>query len=150
MASSSWEKRNAAARAKGYRSYYDYRKHGYGERPPGEPVDRPVAAQRSGALGPAALRRAVKDPELALLVEVPGQRYRRGARKGELKTMRYIATFRDGRIHEYQVPVPKAFGDDEQYEDYEDWLDAWHDEFDDYDIDFMAYDTGATANAATG
>jgi hypothetical protein len=100
-----------------------------------------VAAQRRGALGPAALRRAVKSPDLALLIEVPGERYRRGSKKGELKRMRYIATFRDGRIVEYNVPVPE--------DDFDDWLDAWHDLFDQYDIDFMEYATH-TAASATG
>lgn len=37
MASSAWQKRNAAARAKGYRNYYDYRAHDFGKMPPGTP-----------------------------------------------------------------------------------------------------------------
>ncbi len=38
MASAGWERRNAAARAAGYESYYDYRVHGYGARPASAPV----------------------------------------------------------------------------------------------------------------
>lgn len=46
MASSAWERRNASARAAGYRNYYDYRAHDYGrlpasaERLTGEPLAR--------------------------------------------------------------------------------------------------------------
>lgn len=39
MPSQAWDKRNAAARALGYRNYYDYRIHGYGRRPAAAPVD---------------------------------------------------------------------------------------------------------------
>lgn len=37
MASAAWERRNAAARAKGYASYYDYRAHDFGKMAPGTP-----------------------------------------------------------------------------------------------------------------
>jgi hypothetical protein len=38
VASAAYERRDAAARAAGYRSYYDYRVHGHGTVPAGEPV----------------------------------------------------------------------------------------------------------------
>lgn len=38
MAASAWQKRNARARALGYRNYYDYRAHDYGSRPPSDPA----------------------------------------------------------------------------------------------------------------
>lgn len=37
MASAAYQRRNAAARAKGYASYYDYRAHDNGRIPPGQP-----------------------------------------------------------------------------------------------------------------
>ena len=40
MASAAWERRNAAARAKGYASYYDYRAHGFGRIPADQPRAR--------------------------------------------------------------------------------------------------------------
>lgn len=38
MASPAWQRRNAAARNLGYKSYYDYRVHDYGRRPPSAAV----------------------------------------------------------------------------------------------------------------
>ncbi len=40
MASSAWERRNAKARALGYKNYWDYRTHGYGAAAPTAPRPR--------------------------------------------------------------------------------------------------------------
>lgn len=128
------------ARKKGYRNYYDYRVHQYGKRPPDEPVERGGGAPEKGRRGKAALKRALKKDhdKIALIVEVPVQ-----TKHGQWSRVNYIATYTDGRIVEYTVPV--RFTDDEP--DLDAWLDAWHDEFEDYDIDYVPYDS-TTAGAA--
>lgn len=118
---SAWEKRNAKARKLGYRNYYDYRKHGYGKQPPGE------LPQRKAPKGRAAFRRQLaKRDQIALIVEVP-EAHRPD---GSWTKMRFIVTKRDGRIDEYVVPL------DDEHD-----LDWWHDEFDDLEVDFLAYDS---------
>lgn len=42
-----WQRRNAAAQARGYRNYYDYRVHRFGKIPPGQP---PVAGEEKQRL----------------------------------------------------------------------------------------------------
>lgn len=46
MASAAWERRNARARALGYRNYYDYRAHHYGQRPASQPAARGPSLRR--------------------------------------------------------------------------------------------------------
>lgn len=48
---SAWEKRNARAKALGYRNYYDYRIHEFGKLPPGAPA--PTGAKRRQLRGHA-------------------------------------------------------------------------------------------------
>lgn len=46
---SAWQRRNEQARALGYRNYYDYRVHGYGDQPPGPiRISEAVRAERRG------------------------------------------------------------------------------------------------------
>jgi hypothetical protein len=64
MASPAWQRRNSAARALGYRSYYDYRVHDYGRRPATssvEPSDRP---RLRGHRSEADLLRTIRDGSL--------------------------------------------------------------------------------------
>lgn len=122
-----WEKRNATAKARGYRNYYDYRMHDYGRRPPGQPPDQgTLAKRRRGVRGKAALRRQLKRPaQIALIVEVPEDH---DAQTKQWTKMRFIITRTDGGIDEYVVPL------DDEYD-----LDYWHDEFEDAEIDFYVY-----------
>lgn len=47
MASAAYDRRNAAARAKGYSSYYDYRAHDNGRLPPGAPREAGAGLRRA-------------------------------------------------------------------------------------------------------
>ena len=129
MASSAWEKRNAKARAAGYRNYYDYRVHNYGKRPARETVGQAEREKYQGKRGPAQLRRALKTPDrIALIIELPAS-YRGST--GEVEVMRYNVTFTDGDIREYLIPL------DEEGGDYD--LEYWHKEFEDADVDWIKY-----------
>lgn len=58
--SPSWQRRNDAARAAGYRNYYDYRVHDYGRRAPSAPVEREQLSRLRGHRSGADLRRDIK------------------------------------------------------------------------------------------
>lgn len=68
-APSSWARRNANARAKGYKNYYDYRIHDFGKLPasqPPVPSGEPRARLRGHRSG-ADLRKAVGTGDLVLV-----------------------------------------------------------------------------------
>lgn len=68
MASTAWQKRNAAARAKGYRNYYDYRAHDFGRMAPGTPAAKGERLRRlRGHAGPGDLRRALRSGRVELI-----------------------------------------------------------------------------------
>lgn len=69
MASRAWERRNALARAKGYRSYYDYRRHGYGRSE--TPLSGPELRQARGHASLADLERLVRSGRVAILIQAP-------------------------------------------------------------------------------
>lgn len=125
MASAGWERRNEAARARGYRNYYDYRMHRYGARPADEPIPRGEAGYRlRGQHGPAALRLQLRKPEgIALIVEIP-----EANRKGQWTHMRYVITYTSGRIREFKVRVPDS-----------DTLARWRILINDSGVDFIEY-----------
>lgn len=130
---SAWEKRNAAAKAKGYRNYYDYRVHDYGKRPPDEVVQRAKRAKQSGSRGPAAFKRALKSGNIGLLVEAPRKR----GPGGEWQQIAFVAVTTKGEIRDYYIDI------DDRYD-----LDYWHDLIDDAGVDFLEYSsTQATAVA---
>ena len=61
MASSAWERRNAAARAKGFRNYYEYRTR----KTPGAPKpSREELRRRRGHAGPADLGRLLRSGKI--------------------------------------------------------------------------------------
>jgi hypothetical protein len=63
VASAAYERRNARARALGYQSYYDYRAHGNGARPPDAPRLAGEALRKArGHAGPADLVRDAGKP----------------------------------------------------------------------------------------
>jgi hypothetical protein len=75
--SAAYERRDAAARAKGYKGYYDYRAHDNGRLPPSAPRLRGEAlAQSRGHRSLADLQRAFKPDALLAVSEV--ERDRRG------------------------------------------------------------------------
>jgi hypothetical protein len=83
VASVSWQKRNARARALGFRNYYDYRAHGYGqsrERLTGEALAK-LRGHRSAADLEGLLRRG----RVATMIQEPiGERDPQG-RYGSVK-----------------------------------------------------------------
>lgn len=69
MASPAYQRRNARARALGYRSYYDYRAHGNGTRPPSAPrLSGERLRQARGHASAADLERAVSDGALVTTI----------------------------------------------------------------------------------
>lgn len=72
MASQSWSRRNARARSLGFRNYYDYRMHNYGERPPSEPPARGTErAHLIGHRSPEALGRLADQGRIELVKVEP-------------------------------------------------------------------------------
>src|SRR6266542_1984867 len=68
MASPAWERRNARAQARGYASYYDYRAHEYGRRPPSAPRARGARlAHLRGHRSGADLSRALRSGRVELV-----------------------------------------------------------------------------------
>lgn len=67
MASSAWERRNARARALGYRNYYDYRVHDFGRQPASAPAatGEDLARLRGHRGERDLLRYLAGEPELA-------------------------------------------------------------------------------------
>ena len=116
-----WEERNAAARAKGYKNYYDYRAHNYGRIPPEKPkLSGERLARAAGRAGPAALRKALTSGEAELVIVTPTQRNRAG------------------QFTQVSIDVTNANGDSRTYWiDDLDWLADWWDEADD---DFVLLD----------
>lgn len=69
MASPAYERRNARARALGYRSYYDYRAHGNGARPPSAPkLSGEKLRQARGHASASDLERAIKPGALVTTI----------------------------------------------------------------------------------
>lgn len=131
---SAWEKRNRAAKAKGYRNYYDYRIHDYGKRPPDEPVQKGQRAEKAGSHSKAAFKRLLKKPErISLIVEAPRKR----GPDGEWQQIAFLAITTKGEIREFYVDVDDV-----------DELDYWHDLIDDAGVDFLEYARAAAAVAA--
>jgi hypothetical protein len=78
MASAAYERRDARARALGYRSYYDYRAHGNGARAPSEPrLSGESLARARGHRGASDLQGALRrgDVELINVVHSGGAEY---------------------------------------------------------------------------
>jgi hypothetical protein len=124
MASAGWQRRNAAARAKGYRNYYDYRMHRYGARPASEPIPGGLGPMLRGQRGPAALLRVLRSPNrVALIVEIPESN-----KQGQWTHMRYVVTFNNADIREYLVAIPDSLT-----------LASWRDAIDEAGVDYIQY-----------
>jgi hypothetical protein len=103
VASPAYQRRNARARALGYRSYYDYRAHGNGARPPSAPkLSGEKLRQARGHASAADLRRASLD---GALVTTIGE-----GRKadGSYERLRVIVVDLDGRQREYVLRGKQA------------------------------------------
>lgn len=73
MASAYWQRRNEAARAKGYKNYYDYRAHGYGAEPPAAPRATGERLRRlRGHASRAGLEQLVRSGRVELAIVEPG------------------------------------------------------------------------------
>lgn len=136
MPSAAWKRRNAAARAKGYESYYDYRMHRYGQRPPEEErISGDEAEMLRGHRGRGSFAGILRRPErIALITELPY------SVRGVWTHMQYTVVFTDASIRTYRVPVPDMEA-----------LQDWHDLIMENGIDFIEYKskgTGAVAEAA--
>lgn len=107
MASAAWEKRNARARALGYRSYYDYRAHNYGksrDRLSGEAL-----RLLRGHAGPADLERAIRSGRVSVLSQEPvGDR---DPKTGRYKEIRVTAQLSDGSQRRYRLRSASPTGD---------------------------------------
>jgi hypothetical protein len=99
VASSSWEKRNARARAQGYASYYDYRRHRYGALPPSAaPVRGAELSKLRGHRSARDLQRSIEGGQVELLLVNVAQR---DAKTGQLRRVDVLATLDDGTQVEY-------------------------------------------------
>lgn len=101
MASSSWERRNARARAAGYRNYYDYRAHGFGAKPPDAPRARgEELARLRGHRSAADLRTLVASGRVELVKVDPQQR---DPKTGQWKRGDLIVTLSDGTERTFRL-----------------------------------------------
>lgn len=79
MASAYWQRRNARARERGYKNYYDYRAHGYGATAPAAP--RATGArlrQLRGHAGAADLAALIRSGRVELAIVEPGSKDKEG------------------------------------------------------------------------
>lgn len=95
---SAWAKRNARARALGYRNYYDYRAHGYGSRPAAEPAFRgEKLRQLRGHASGADLAAAARPGDL--IVATMGSR----DSQGRYRSIDILLVGADGDDQEFQI-----------------------------------------------
>ena len=103
MASPAYERRNARARALGYKSYYDYRAHGNGARAPEAPrLSGEKLRQARGHASAADLERANLD---GALVTTIGEGRRAD---GSYQRLRVTVVDIDGRQREYVLRGKQA------------------------------------------
>lgn len=101
--SDAYARRNARARELGYKSYYDYRAHDHGRRPPGEPrATGETLARLRGHRSAADLAAAIK-PD-SLVVAVPGPR----GPDGRYLYVTVTLVDADGREREYVLRGKQA------------------------------------------
>ncbi len=94
MASATWERRNARARAAGYRNYYDYRAHAYGRRPASEPAaSGEQLARLRGHRGGADLRRELAAGRVSHVRALPPEL----DPLGRIRRQELLVTYADGR-----------------------------------------------------
>lgn len=106
MASAAWERRNAAARAAGYKNYYDYRVHGYGKVSASEPVTESMRAAGRGHRSLADLNAAIRSGRVEFLSPTGTER---GA-GGRWKTIHVAVFTRDGKQRDFYLRGRQASG----------------------------------------
>lgn len=99
MASPAWERRNAAARAAGYESYYDYRVHNYGQAPASAPVTSEMREAGRGHRSLADLNRMIGSGRVEYLSPTGIER---GA-GGRWKTIHVAVFTRDGKQRDFYL-----------------------------------------------
>lgn len=98
MASRSWDRRNDAARAAGYKNYYDYRVHDFGRLPPSAPV---VAADRPRLRGHRSAADLERDVKEGSFVTYNGSE--RDPRTGEYKWLEIAVVDAKGKERIYRL-----------------------------------------------
>jgi hypothetical protein len=95
-----WQRRNARARALGYRNYYDYRIHEYGRLPPSEPSPPGQRrAQLRGHRSPTDLERLLRSGRVELVLVNVARR----DKKGRLQEVDVLVTDDRGRQTQYRL-----------------------------------------------
>jgi hypothetical protein len=100
-----WQRRNAAAQAKGYRNYYDYRIHRFGAIPASEPA--PTGEQRRRLRGHASsadLSRQLKAGGDLIFLPVGLQRNSRG----QWERVQVVVLMPDGSERQYILTGAQA------------------------------------------
>lgn len=105
MASAAWERRNAQARAAGYRNYYDYRVHNYGARPAREPVDPASRDLLRGHRSRADLDRMISSGRVLTITPLTGDR---SSRSGQYRWVEMLVVTVDGRTITYRLRGQQA------------------------------------------
>ena len=101
MATATWERRNARARALGYENYYDYRAHGYGSEPPSAPrATGEELARLRGHRADADLARKLESGQAA---DVSVLKTVRDPRTGQITELEVMVTDHSGRMSRYRV-----------------------------------------------
>ncbi len=101
MAKPAWARRNELAQERGYQSYYDYRTHGYGARPPGEPRATGGALRMlRGHASYSDFLAVVKSGRAEVVSQIPGERDRK---TGRYKTVIVDVKLTNGETRKYTL-----------------------------------------------
>lgn len=134
MASASWNRRNYAAKALGYKNYYDYRVHDNGRLPPAAPVTGQLRRRNRGHRSAADFERRLRSTRNPVrqvlpvgLERGPGGRYERilvavllddgsqvdyilrGKQASEVNLRRLRRVLDDAGIHYQEAPSIDVF-----------------------------------------
>lgn len=97
--SASYQRRNAKARALGYRNYYDYRIHGAGKIPPGEDVPSDLRDIQRGHRSLQDLVNLLHSGRVSAITPTGGIR----DESGKYETIHFTITTKDGRTKTYRL-----------------------------------------------
>lgn len=109
MASLRWQVRNANARAKGYKSYYDYRAHDYGRIAPSLPrLSGERLRKARGHTGYSDLLQQVRAGRVEILSQTPGER---DSASGQYSDVTVDVVLTDGSQRSYTLRGKDLRGD---------------------------------------
>lgn len=97
--SAAYDRRNARARAKGYRNYYDYRIHGSGTIPPSVEVTPEMRDVNRGHRSLQDFATALGSGRVHSLTPIGGSR----DEAGRYTSIRFTVTFNNGRTRTYRL-----------------------------------------------